>query len=120
MPITNYGKNQMSARIGSNIASPQYVSVGTGSAQVSSASSGLITTFTRAQFNSSGSINYANLPQISSITDFSSVTMSGCNMTEFGVFDLSSGGKAWQVERFASTNFDGTQELSCEIQWYLY
>ena len=117
--MTAYGKEMIAVRIGSNISIPAYIGVGAGSASVNATRSGLITEFTRAVFTN-GSINFATPQYISFQTDLSSTTMSGCALKEFGTFVLSSGGNAWQVEGFPTTTFDGTQELTCEIQWKVY
>lgn len=114
--LTNYGKEMICVRIGSNIGVPQYIGVGAGSAAVNATRSGLITEFTRAQFTNSGSINFATPQYLSFQSDFSSVTMSGCALKEFGVFVPSSGANAWLVEGFPTTTFDGTQELTVECQ----
>ena len=89
--------------------------IGTGSAAVSINNTGLTAESDRNAIT--GSANISTLKEILWQGDFNTVEMSGTALTEFGMFNTSSGGKLWQREGFGAVTFDGTNELRLEVRW---
>ncbi len=91
----------------------QHVGIGTGSGAVLVSDTTLVTEVNRTPIT--GSPNFSEVRKVGFQADFNSVQMSGINLTEFGLFDVSSGtgfaGSAWQREGFGSIVFNGTNEL---------
>jgi hypothetical protein len=117
MSFTDIGKSGCAISLGS-YTGDWWCAVGTGSKAVDSTRSGLVTQFDRNAIT--GSPNYSTINKILFTGDFNSSEMSGATLTEFGIFDLTSGGQAWQVEGFSGCNFDGTQELQVETTWRVF
>jgi len=88
-----------------------YIGIGSGSAAISSSRSGLIAETNRATMT--GSPDYTVLYQFGVVADFSSTTLSGNTLKEFGLFSASSGNKTFEVEGFATQTFSGSEE--CQI-----
>lgn len=105
----------MILRIGSNLDDLfiKHIGIGTGSAAVVVTDVTLVTESNRTAIT--GSPNFTENFKVGFQADFSSVQMSGTDLTEFGLFDVASGtgfaGSAWQREGFGSVAFDGTNEL---------
>lgn len=113
MVFTNYGAQALIWRLGSSLGSV-YVSqfaVGSGSGTA------LVTNVTLASERSrtliTGSPDFTSPRKVLFTGDFSSVTMSGTKLTEWGLFQsgASNIGSTWQRESFGSITFDGTNEL---------
>jgi hypothetical protein len=119
--ISNYAREQVALLIGhsgNNIGSG-YLAIGSGSGTLSVATTGLLNYWDRNQFTG-GSVDCTTAQQITMLTDFNSIELSGLTARQFGVFVESSGGKAWQVEQMNAITFNGTQELQVEITWQVF
>lgn len=116
--ITNNGKAQMALGLATgSFAVPFMCDIGTGSATVSVNTSGLQTPVQTTIFTS---VDTTVTRQISYIADFSSVTMSGITLTEFGL--RSSGGPIgsgifFNVEPLTPTVYTGGNELEIQITY---
>ncbi len=123
MAISTYAKQVVMALIGGSPSQPNlgsgYLAIGSGSGTITVATTGLLNYWDRNQFTG-GSVDLTTAQQMTMLTDFNSVELSGLTMRQFGVFVEASGGKAWQVESTTATNFNGTQELQIEITWQVF
>ena len=115
MPFLNVGKEFVALRLGSALSGLfiGHVGIGTGSAPILVTDTTLVNEIDRTSIT--GSPNFDTARKVTFTADFSSSTMSGTDLTEFGFFDQASGtgfpGSAWQREGFGSVVFDGTNEL---------
>jgi len=117
--MSDFGKQQIAIRIGSNIATPAAIAIGNGSGTELAARVALIAEQDRSAFSSTD-FDTANRAIFTS--SFNSVEMSGIQLTEFGIFNTASAttGSLWQLEAFDAITFDGTNELEIEAQWEVY
>ena len=115
--LTDYGKQRIMLRIGSDVGSPSYMAIGTGSGAVNLQNTGLVTHFTRINPTST---NWNVSKEVTYTGDYSTVTMSGASVREYGMFAESSGGKIWNREGFNAIAFDGTNELQLEITYQVF
>ena len=113
--ITNYGREQLAIRMGSNTNVPGWIGVGSGSAALVITNVVLKAEWDRMPFTNP--INYSGAQEISFQADWNSVQASGKKLTEFGVFTTGAdlAGSLWHREGFATTTFDGSNELQIEI-----
>lgn len=95
-----------------------WIAIGTGSKTISSTVSGLVTEADRNQIT--GSVDTSTAQRLTWTVDYNSIEMSGIQLTEFGLFHVSSGNKSWIQEGFAAVSFDGTEELQTEIVGKVY
>lgn len=115
MVLTTSGLSFIALRIGSNITAPGYGAIGTGSASLSANRYALTTEFDRNAFTST---DYTVQKIFTNQTDWSTAELtSGTAIKEFGLFHLSSGGVAWQVNQFNSFTMDGYTELQIINSW---
>ena len=117
MVFTDYGRETTIIRLGSDLGSPSFLAIGSGSGAVAVTNTGLVAHTDRNTFSTS---DFTVAKKWTFTADFNSVEMSGTLLREFGVFAESSGGKLWQREGFASITFDGTNELQVEITWEVF
>lgn len=112
MVFTNYGKEATALRIGSDIPGIiQSIAIGSGSGTAVVGDVTLVAEHTRAFIT--GSPDFGVVRKVGFQADFSSITMSGLTLTEFGLFTSGATliGSTWQREAFGSVVFDGTNEL---------
>ena len=113
MPITNWGAQATTYNIGSNISNNyiQYCAIGSGSGTFAATETTLINERTRAFVT--GSPNFTTARKVEFQFDFTASTMSGLGLTEIGFVGSYPAlqGSTWQIERFPSQSFNGTQEL---------
>ena len=105
---------------GSGVSFPRFLAVGSGSGAAAVSNTALIgETGTRADFTTR---DVSTAKQIEWVYDISSVSMSGLDLTEFGVFDTSTAvsGTMWEREGFSSIEFDGTNELQVQINFEIF
>lgn len=123
MAISNYARSQVALLIAGSPGAPNigsgFVRIGNTSGTITTATTGLNQYTTGAQFTG-GSTDMSTTQVIGMTADFNSVTMSGTNLQQFGVWVEISGGQAWQVENTTNTNFNGTQELQIQVYWQVY
>ena len=113
--ISTFGKSCVAALIGgSQIGSPVYGAIGTGSVTFTSARSGLITESIRAAMTS---VDLSTSQEANYTFDYNSVQMSGLNLSEYGQFAISSGGQLWAGAGFTPISFNGTAELEIQVVW---
>lgn len=113
MVFTTVGVSGVAWLLGGYGSQPTHVGIGSGSGAVSINNTGLVAHTDRNAIT--GSADISVLRTTGFTADFNSVEMSGTNLREFGLFNLSSGGTLWQREGFAAVNFDGTNELQIII-----
>lgn len=111
--IVNYGAQAVIWQIGSNLPNNyiQYCAIGSGSGTVAATQTTLLNE--RDRNSQTGSPDFTTSKKVSFQFDFNSVEMSGTILTEFGLLGSHTGvtGSMWQIERFNSVTFDGTNEL---------
>lgn len=121
MVFTNIGKSGLIVTIGqSSSTRPQYMAIGSGSGTVAVANTTLVHEVNRTTLTS-GSVDVSNY-EIEYVADWSSVTMSGIDLREFGMFTESaaSTGSLWNREAFNSITFDGSNELQIQLTYEVY
>jgi len=114
MVFTNTGKELVTLGLGSDVGLYiAYMGIGSGSGTVVATQSTLLANTDRNALT--GSPNFATSQKVTFQADFNSVELSGTTLTEFGLSETASGtgfpGSMWQIERFGSLVFDGTNEL---------
>lgn len=116
MVFTNYGAQAIAWAIGSNLPNNyiRYIAIGSGSGVPLVTETTLLNEYDRNLIT--GSPNFTTPYKVTFTADFNSVELSGTKISEFGL--LASGpaltGSMWQIERFGSIAFDGTNELQIE------
>ena len=113
--MTNVGKSGIGLLLGPSGTIPDFIAVGSGSGAVAITNTDLIAETNGAAFTST---DISTEKQITWIADFSSVTMSGTALKEFGV--KVSGLNTWNREGFANIDFDGTNELQIEVTFEIF
>ncbi len=114
MVFTDAGRKLVTLGIGSNVGLfIAAMGIGSGSGTVSVAQSELLAPRDKNIFT--GSPNFTTTQKVTFQADFNSVEISGTTLTEFGLSETGSQtgfpGSMWQIERFGSLVFDGTNEL---------
>lgn len=115
MVFTDAGKALVTFGLGSDVnLFIAALGIGSGSGTVVATQSTLIAPRDRNTFT--GSPNFDTAQKVTFQTDFNSVEMSGTTLTEFGLSETTGSstafpGSMWQIERFGSIVFDGTNEL---------
>lgn len=113
MVMTQSAAQFLAWRLGSSLENLriQTIGLGTGSGTEDVTNVTLVNETNRSMIT--GSPDFTNSRKVSFQADFNSVTMSGTNLTEFGLFasGASNIGSVQQREYFSSVNFDGTNEL---------
>ena len=112
MPFTDYGAQRAIFRIGSPIVDfIESIEVGYGSGTALVTNVELVNGSVRVI--QTGSPNFSTARKVTFQGDFSSSSLSGLQLTEFGLF--TSGaldiGSTWAREAFSQVTFDGTNEL---------
>lgn len=114
MVFTNSGKELVTFGLGSNVG--LYIAamgIGSGSGTLVATESTLLANRERNVFT--GSPNFDTAQKVTFQADFNTIEMSGTTLTEFGLSETGSQtgfpGSMWQIERFGSKVFDGTNEL---------
>ena len=118
--ITNYARERLALRLGSQVdnVGSGYVAVGSGSGLIQVTTTGLLHYFDRNGIGTPAS--YATAQEMLMTVDFGASELSGLNMQQFGLFVESSGGKAWQVEGVKPLLFTGVEELQIQITLRVY
>ena len=111
--FTNTGKEIVTLGLGSNLGLfIAHIGIGSGSGTVQATQSTLLAE--RDRNTLTGSPNFSTAQKVIFQADFNTVEMSGTHLTEFGLTNIASGtgfsGSMWQIERFGSLVFDGTNE----------
>jgi len=120
MVITTYAKSGLGLLMTGSGIPPAYCGVGTGSAAEVTTLGSLITPFGARNLWSERDPSTVN--EVNWIFNYDSVTMSGCNLKEFGMgVSIASGANdLWNREGFAAINFDGTNELQISITYQIF
>ena len=113
MVFVNVGRSGTAMLLAGFGAVPNWIGIGSGSGAVNVNNTVLIAHTDRNAIT--GSADTSTVQKTSYTADFTSVEISGTNLREFGLFNLSSGGTLWVREGFASVSFDGTNELQIQI-----
>lgn len=105
-------------RLGSNISGPAWIAIGSGSGTATAADVTLVAETSKSAFVDS---DFSVAKRWTFNANFSATTLSGLAFREFGVFSVSgaSTGSAWQREGFSAITFDGTSEMTVEMDWDL-
>lgn len=116
MVFTDYGREQMAIRMGSNVEKLSHFAIGSGSGAVAVSNYELVNEWDRKPIES---FNYSGAQDLTVIADWTSTQISGCLLKEFGAFTtgLDLIGSCWSREGFANVTFDGTNELQIEITY---
>ena len=114
MAITDTGLNRMAVIVGGGSPIPQTVAIGTGSATITTTDTALNNETDR---NALSSIDTAVATEVVFISDFSASEISGTLLTEFGLFDSTSGTNLLQNEVIGSEQFAGDRELQVQMTW---
>lgn len=119
MVITNYGKEQIALRIGSDINIPVAFGIGTGSTTSSPSDLVLVNESDKQNFSL---VNLSGVRTLTFQGDWNSVEMSGIQLAEWAIFSqsASSTGSVWSREAFTPITFDGTNELQIEETWEVF
>ena len=115
MVMTDIGKSGLGLLLGPSGSRPTYLSIGSGSGAVAVGNTNLIAEVTGVTPTTTD-ISVAK--EITWTSDFSSVTMSGTQLREFGM--KISGGNVWNREGFAALTFDGTSELQVQVSFQVF
>lgn len=115
MVMTNVGKSGTALLWTVSGTRPDFISIGTGSAAVLVTDTDLVTEATGAAFTST---TLTTAQQVTWIADYSAGTMSGIELTEFGV--KISGLNVWNREGFAAISFDGSNELQIQVTFQTF
>lgn len=90
---------------------PTHMAIGTGSDTITSADTSLLTETDR---NALTSIDTSVAKDVTYIADYGSVEISGTTLTEFGLFNASTGGSMFIREVITADAFDGDRELQIQ------
>lgn len=116
--IVDNARSGLANRLVQNtVAAVGWMAVGSGSGLIAVSTTGLFYHVDRNAFTSTD-VTVANRATMT--TDWTFTELSGTTVKEFAVYNLSSGGKAWQVEGFPGILFDGSNELRVEATWEVY
>jgi hypothetical protein len=118
--INNYTKERLALFLGgSTVEYPQYTLIGTGSATVTSSSTELTTPQDRQAHTSR---TYPSARKVQYITDWTSLELSGLNISEFGQIGSATGttGSLLSKVVFPAITFDGTNELRIQEVWEVF
>jgi len=112
--ITNTAKEMVALGMGSNLGLfIAYAGIGSGSGTIVPTQSTLLANRDRNLITSSP--DFTTAQKVTFQADFNSVEMSGTTLTELGLSETGSAtgfpGSMWQIERFGSIIFDGSNEL---------
>lgn len=116
MVVTNFGRSGNTLLWCGSAEVPRYAAIGSGSGADVASLGSLIAEVgtTRLDYTSR---DITTTQEMSWTFDFSSTTMSGVNLTEFGIGGSQAKGTndLWLREAFGSVAFDGTNELQLQI-----
>ena len=116
MVLTNYGRQALTWAIGSDVTNNyiSYCAIGSGSGTALVSNTTLVHEADREALT--GTPDFSVNRQVSFQFDFNASSISGIDMSEFGL--LASGvaltGSLWQREAFSAITFDGTNELQIQ------
>ena len=109
--ITDIGLNQTANNMVGQQTYPTHIAIGTGSETLNSGLTALTAETDRNLIGEYSAIgNEANY-----IADFSALEISGTVLTEFGLFNSTSGATMFQIEAISGVTFDGSRELQIQI-----
>jgi len=112
MGITENGLRAIAAIIGgSGLNVPSHTAIGSGTTAESVNDTTLDKEFDR---NPVSSVSLSIPKNVTWITDFDSVEISGLNFTEFGLFNSGTGGNLFHREVTGSILFEGDRELQVQ------
>jgi hypothetical protein len=120
MVVTDIGKSGLALLMAGSGTVPSFCGVGTGSASEVASLGSLITPFgARRTFTTR---DISTIKEVEWNFDFDSISMSGCNLTEFGMGAVVGSGAndLWNRENFLSIQFDGTNELMISIVYKIF
>lgn len=120
MVATTYGKSGLALLMVGSANLPRYCEIGSGSgAAVAGLGSNVAAVGSRVSY-SSRDISVAQ--EVVFSFDFNSVVMSGVNLREFGIGGSAARGSndLWVREAFPFIQFDGTNELSIDVNFDIF
>ena len=118
--IVDNGKSGLALAFAGSMVVPRYCGLGSGSGAVNVNNTDLVAEVgSRADFTTR---DITTVKEVEWVFDFSSVTMSGINLKEFGLFDNQAvgSGTMWCREGFDTITFDGTNELQIQITFEVF
>lgn len=121
MVITNFAKSGLALLMAGSADKPRFLAIGSGSgAELIQLGSLIAEVFGARRDFTTREIDIPN--RVTWLYDFSSVTMSGLTLTEFGIGAGSTVGvqDLWNREGFTGIEFDGSNELQVEIQFEIF
>ena len=117
MVFTDIGRSGLALLIAGSAERPTYMAFGIGSTVIGSTTTDLHSeSGTRKVFSATDT---ATAKQIGFTASWGSTEMSGCSLTEVGVYTISSGGKLWSRSGFPAVSFDGLTELQVQVKYKL-
>jgi hypothetical protein len=113
MVVTNYGKEMVAYRIGSNTTLPGYMAVGSGSGTVAITNIELVNEWDKNATSASFPVTQESV----FTADWSAQEASGLVLQEFGLYhaETAETGSLWDREFVVSTTFTGTRDLQIEL-----
>ena len=119
MVITNFAKEMIALRIGSDVEKPLNFVLGTGSTNDTGSDVTLVNEVDKQTFSS---VNLSGTYKIAFTGDWNSTEMSGIQLGEWGITSnaVASTGSVWSRVAFTPLTFDGTNELQIEETWEVY
>jgi len=118
--ILNWTKNQTALLLaGSSSTYPTYFMIGSGSGTTNATDTILVHAWDRQAVTS---INANTTQKVKWTGDWTSVEMSGLNLTEFGLCasGATTTGSMWSKTGIPSITFDGSNELRIDENWQTY
>ena len=112
MGVTNDGLKQTAKTMGGGDFEPSYIAIGTGSSTTAITDTGLNNETDRNQI---AEINVGVDYECTWIANYSAGELSGTTVTEFGLFNSTSGAYMYQNEVIGSIEFNGTREMQIQM-----
>ena len=111
--LTTASKEQVSNVMGGvTSAVPSYIAIGTGSQLMESGVTALVSETDR---NALSQVDVSVNNEVTYIADFSANEISGTTLTEFGLFNASTGPTLYDYNVIGSVEFSGNRELQIQM-----
>lgn len=121
MPSSDFGKSGLALLMTPSGVIPRYCAIGSGSGAAVSTLGSLFSEVLSARVDFT-SRSIATAKKTNWIYDFSSTTMSGILLKEFGIGQVVTKGTndLWNREAFPTITFDGTNELQIDVTFEVF
>ena len=118
--MTNYGKSGLALALAGSMTLPTMGDVGTGSAAIAVTRSGLATPAATTYFTTR---DIGTQKQVTYTFDYSSITLSGLLVKEFGIRTSGGGlgsGTFFNIDNSTAVQYDGTNELQLQVTFQVF